>query len=331
MFIALICITRIAGIVCISIAVFFVITSRNFSIKKKIVQGIAICLLGSSALILNLWRNYLSGNSLTGLRQKSVTPFYDNLQLINAVMDEWLQIHSVFLKTPSIIGSLLLFVSGMYLLWKLIKKEAINGLKYVLMVSFLAYCLLILLTSTISRYDPINNRLLSPAYIPFVLICATWGGMLFKNLHKGFVKSFIVVALLLCFIFFSYQQFASVKFRVKQVSTKGIAGFKADDWKKSAILKYLKQHQGSLIKDQLIYSNAPAAVYFHTGLANNLLPEKVHPSEISEYYLTSKHYLFWFYNETFKNELLSPDSISKYKHIDTIALLDDGAIYQIRQ
>jgi hypothetical protein len=118
--------------------------------------------------------------------------------------------------------------------------------------------------------------------------------------------------------------------RVSVVKSNGIAGYISEDWKKSETLQYLKNNMDGKLKEYSIFSNEPAAVYFHSGLSCSMLPEKIHKEEVVSYYQNTKHYLIMFSKRSFKDELLELDSISRHKYIDTIAILADGGVYQIR-
>src|SRR5476651_2035174 len=67
----------------------------------------------------------------------------------------------------------LAFIAGF--LYNAFRKRAMySSYENIILAFFIVYALFMIISATISRYERINNRLLSPLFIPFIWGCTHW-------------------------------------------------------------------------------------------------------------------------------------------------------------
>ena len=320
------CDTRIAGISLIGTSIAIIALQNKFSIKKKAIDSALYLLISCSVISINILRNnYLSG-SMAGIRQKSETSLFANIHLLGDTVLQWVQIPLTTLNglvTGILIMSFLLFIS----VKKLIKKHN-STIELITTIFTFFYFGFIILTSTLSKYEPINNRLLSPAFIPCLLIITASLPQLIKNI-KGRVLRFSVIGLIAIIILvFENRQINYCVNYIDEIKDAGIPGYTETDWQESDIVKFLqdKQHleTNGLDKKMPIYSNAADAVYFYSNLIATNLPETAHTTQLSEYYGSGNDYIIWFNNDFDYKAIVRLEEITLHRHLDTIKTFKDG-------
>jgi len=126
------------------------------------------------------------------------------------------------------------------LLWKAFKGR-INSYENIVIAFAIVYGLFIVISASISRYERINSRLLSPMFIPLLIACTSWVPdvlRLIKSKTK-YVLAGIAVVLMLTF---EYYTAAADYQRYDDEYDYGVPGYSDDDWNKSEFIVYLR-HQ----------------------------------------------------------------------------------------
>jgi hypothetical protein len=298
---------------------------RTLPIKRKIGHILIYGVAASSLLVLNLVRNALATSRLTGPREVSVTPFMKNVYYFGTVMIDWAG-GTDKLYTYAIPLTILLFVFlTAVLLYGYLKKN-IGSYENLAVAFTFVYGAFIIVSSTFSRYERINTRLLSPLFVTLLLSCTFWVIDLIKKINTRGKYIALPIAILLI-AGFCYQELTTDLQRYDDENDYGVPGYTDDSWNKSAFAAYLKK-DSSLFKPGVpIYSDANEALYFLSGAKVKLLPHRYFKNTIQQFYQVKHYYLVWF-NAMDNPELISLKDVVKVEHLKVLKQFPEGAIYE---
>ena len=321
---AISCITRYAGVPIIGTGCLLILLDSELAIRKKIVHILIYGSVSISLLIGNLFLNSINTGLSTGTREPSITPFFKNLYLVGTVICDWGSLSKdAYPYATLLAGVILLSLIGI-LAWKVYKKR-VNSYENIVIAFAIVYGLFIVISASISRYEPINNRLLSPIFIPLVIALTSWVPdvvRLVKSKAK-YVLATIAVVMMLAFEYASYQTDWQ---RYDDENDYGVPGYSDDDWNKSEFVTYLKHHKNLFKPDVPVYSDANEAVYLFTGLSSELVPHKFFQKDVQKFYAKKQFYLIWFDNLS-NTELLGLTDILNHKKLVKIGGTKEGEIY----
>lgn len=323
---AVVCITRYAGVTVIGAGGLLLLTDRSMPFRRRWKPIIIFGLIASSLLIINLVRNrFLSGNSM-GPRETSITPFADNFSYFGSVLAGWVGVADVSRGWSVSAAVMVLAVLVGLLLWHTFRK---NFSPYLAIVAGFAliYGAFIIFTSTFSRYERINDRLLSPMYIPLLWALTLWITRL-PYLWPRYIKLVIYGLMTVLALYIGYQLYKIDYQRYDDQFDYGNPGYTDDSWKESEIVAWMKQHPEFFKTNTPIYSDAYEAIYFFTGHTNlKLLPHRYFDDDIKAFYAQPHYYLIWF-NDLDNPELISLKDIVKKQQLKLVAKFKDGAVYE---
>ncbi len=319
------CITRYAGITLVLTGSLLLVFDTKLPLRQKIKHLLIFNFISVSLLTANLLRNALLGQNLTGNRQKSITPLMEILHHFGATLNSWLTVPDDLIdRYASFTG--IFFLSGFVLLffWRFCR-SGFRDSENIAVSFFLVYTLFIIISSTITRYETINNRLLAPAFIPFLLGGSSWVFSFFYR-HKNQKLRYLNVLFLLAFLFLPWREYKADDERYYAENEYGVPGYTDDSWNNSPFAKFLHKHQAVFKPGLPVYSNSSDGFYFFSGLPCQLLPNHHYPWQTKEFVQIQTGYLVWFdvINEA---DLLSLKEISALKNLKLLYKLPDGKVY----
>lgn len=319
--------TRLAGVSIIATGGLLILESRALSWKKKFTHAFIYGLISVSLFVFNLLRNEALTQTLTGNRQKGITPFIVNLKYYGLVLSDWFPFSNLTNAYAVVLGFSFLIIVAVVFLYRLISAKEHHGFEKVAVGFTLIYSLFMLAVATWSRFETINNRLLSPFYIPCILTIGFYFASILKfklsnKLHVGISLVFVIVFLA------TITQYTKTNTATYNENKEGgIGGYSDDDWFiNSGLLNYLKTTPGFFLEDKPIYSNAAHAVYFNTQQHVQILPERKYQNLVDEFNKTPSQLLIWFNNED-NPEVLSMSEVQVSKNLRIISKFNDGVIY----
>ena len=324
---ALTCITRYAGVTLVATGGLLLLLDKQLPWKKKWLHIILFGAVGISLLTINLVVNARVTGMLTGMRQKSLTPLNKNIEYFGNVLCDWFTFLVNHYTFAFWIGLLLLIVFILVFLYRAFTFSQYYTYENISLAFFLVYGLFIIISSTLSRYEQINNRLLSPIYIPFLFTISY--AIPRRIAQAGKTKWLQLTVAIVVAVLFLYNQLATDQLTYKNVSEGGIGGYTEDTWTQSPTVQFLQAHKEILSNDKTVYSNASHALYFLTGTGTETLPERVHDLEVKNFYTEDNFYIVWFNYEDNVDLLNLPEIGAKMK-MDTIHTFPDGAIFFCR-
>ena len=322
---AISCITRYAGVTLIGTGGLLLLLDDKLIISKKIKNVLLFGLLSISLLAANLLLNKINSGLSTGTREPSITPFTDNLYYIGVVICDWGALSKDAYPFARVITSVILLSLIAALTWKAFRKH-INSYENIVVALAIVYGSFILIIATFSRFERINNRILSPLFIPLLIACTSWVPDVIAGI-KNKVAKYIITLIAVCLMLaFEYSTAAVDYQRYDDENDYGVPGYSDDDWNKSDFVIYLKTHKHIFKPGIPIYSDANEVVYLFTGMSSDLIPHKFFQADVQKFYAQKKFYLVWFDN-LYNTELVSLSDILKNKKLTKIGSDKQGSIY----
>ncbi|MBS1564109.1 MAG: hypothetical protein JST39_06955 [Bacteroidetes bacterium] len=318
-------ITRYAGIAFIISCAFLLLVSPGTAIRTRLLH--ITLFLPAAALLpaINLLHNAKASGTLTGFREQALRGLWENLSDTGAEMAEWLP----FLKqAPSSaapwISLLILAALGAAWCRRLFRNKDFHSYENIATGFFLAYTLFMIVSASISRYQPLDNRLLCPGFIP--LLWSIGGGLMERIQAGGRARKIWTAIAIILFVCFQYEQVKEDADTWTDISYAGIPGYTEDQWKQSPTVRFMQKNP-SFFRDGFgIYSNAHDAIWFFTGKKAELLPHNEFARDIRQF-LDQKHcYVVWF-DDGYNPDLVGLDFITGEKKMRLLMKFPDGAIY----
>jgi hypothetical protein len=319
------CVTRYAGIGFIVTAGFLLLVSPGLPWRKRLLH-FAVFLPSAAVLpAINIIHNTLASGTMTGYREPAIQTLMGNITDVGSVFSDWLPFLSRFPSAAPVVAILLITALGIGWLWRLIRNKDFNTYETIATGFFLSYTVFMIISASLSRYQPLDDRLLCPAFIPLLWSIGNWIMTGIQHTAASLKKVAIVSALLLfgCFQYKQWTDDSSTWFDLRHA---GIPGYTEDTWKLSETIHFIQSNKAFFKYGYGVYSNANDALWFFTGMKSELLPHNDFPSDIKEFEVEKHCYVVWF-NDGYNPDLVGLDFISNVKKMVLYKQLQDGAIY----
>ena len=321
---AISCITRYAGVTIIGTGGLMLLLDNQLEIRKKTGHILFFGAISLSLLISNLILNSLSTGLSTGTREPSITPLVDNMHYFGTVLCDWASLSKATYPYAALLTAVILLGLIALFLFKAFKGR-LNRIENVVIAFAVVYGLFMVISATISRYERINSRLMSP-----MIICLLIGGTSWVpdviNFVKSKLKYVLSVIAVLLMLAFEYSTYRTDWQRYDDESDYGVPGYSDDDWNKSEFVVYLRQHKELFKPGIPIYTDANEAVYLFTGMSSELLPHQFFKADVKKFYQIKRFYVIWFDN-LYNTELIGIKEIMKQKKLVKIGSAGQGEIY----
>ena len=334
---ALACLTRYTGIIIILTGLIGIIYWGGKSIKIRLEDSAKFFLLAIIPISVWLMRNYFVYGTFVGQRGTSTYSLHENIRFWYLTILPWYLPASTTTYSPIY---LLLFASPVIIyISKKVKLSDWNSIRLIgpLLTFMMLYSGLIIISSTTTAYDQISDRLLSPVYLPILIIIFFLTYRILTRLTNSFNLKAITVLIFICFIFLIKSQAGNTGHILEEYVNLSGSGYGSESWKKSETIEYLTQH-GGLSDKFTLYSNEPEAVYILTNYATTRSPAKTYynstqviktnPYQKDLRLDTTNACLIWF-DKADRSFLFTVDELKANRKMTEIAHLNDGAIYTL--
>ncbi|MFN6945348.1 MAG: hypothetical protein ACK4ND_10395 [Cytophagaceae bacterium] len=205
----------------------------------------------------------------------SISDFLDKLTLSMHIISTWFMPHQI----PFLIRIILLFIGGITALKLLsfttIKKHLINlRLPGILLVLFSCYLVLLIVSlSIIQITDDIDDRIMSPIYLPGIMLFACLFDKLYKKAAeldhpKKILKSALLIIL---FVWMMYPVLRTAH-NIMEFNSRGTGGFNSIYWKENQIINYLLRTNLTTP----VLSNYSLPLHYYLNMKNNQEVEILH-------------------------------------------------------
>lgn len=319
------CITRYAGITFIGTGGLLLLSDPGLRPGKKIRHLLLFGLIASSLLAINLYHNKLAAGTFTGYREKGITSFSRNLHDFGSVFCNWLPFFNNHYTLASWIGLFWIVVFTIAFTGRLVKKEHFFSYENIATAYFIIYSAFILLSATISRFQQLDSRLLSPLFIPWL-----WGSTCripawtVSGTQRRRIG--VILAVIAGAISFGTGQLRADYEAWDGAKYAGIPGYTEDDWRNSETIRFIRKNKTLMRFKATLYSNANDGIWFLTGVRADLLPHKDFPNDIKEFLAEDHFYVVWF-NDGVNADLIDIAFISRYKKLAEMHEFSDGTVY----
>lgn len=334
---ALACLTRYTGVAVILTGAVCMLLQNKKENANKYYHSIVFLLI--AGLPIGIWviRNYLLSGTFADHRGTSLYTLNDNFQLLyNTVVSWYLPMNS---KTIYVVIMMILLAVWIIFSIRNAKDFAAEAFRLIgpgLLFTVL-YSGTIIITSTTTAYDKISDRLLSPIFIPLLLIFLFAADRMLVWFKKYFDHQGSAILFgLLFIIFIRYPAKNTIHFMDDYIKMSGW-GYNCNAWQKSETIDYLLRG-GHMGKISALYSNEPEAVYIFTNSKTSRSPLKtfynssqlynIKQDEEYAWHNSANVYLVWF-NKTDRNFLFSIEELKNNVKMTEVEHLEDGEIYLI--
>ncbi|GAA3983624.1 hypothetical protein [Mucilaginibacter dorajii] len=327
---AIACVTRYAAVTIVGTGGLLLLLDRTLPLKKKITHIIIYGFVCISLLVSNLLFNRFMSGTVTGPREPSITSFGKNLYYFGNVVCDWMGLtpNQYWLSIPL---ASLIFIGFIAALGYNYYRRHLTSFENLAITFALVYGAFIVISSTFSRYERINHRLLAPIYIPALWGYTSWGLLLLKKIANNNTRKIAGAVMIVAILGFVTKEFFIDKARyVDQiVGEYGNPGYTDESWQDSDFAAYLKTIDKKQFDPKVtIYTDAHEAVYFFSGMSAYLVPHRFFKKDIAKFYTYKHYYLIWF-NVLENPELINLKDIQKVKHLKLIKDFGaEGGIYE---
>lgn len=322
--VAISCITRYVGVTVVGAGGLMLLLDNKLPVKKKIGHILLFGVISVSLLVGNLIMNSINSGLSTGTRYPSLTPFVDNLYYFGTVICDWGALSKSAYPYAAVITSVIMLALIALLLWKAFKGK-INSYENIVIAFAIVYGLFLIISASISRYERLNSRLLSPIFIPLLISCTSWVPDVIR-LIKSKAKYALATVAILLMLAFEYSTALVDYQRYDDEFDYGVPGYSDDDWNKSEFIVYLRHHKNMFKPEIPIYTDADEAVYLFTRMSSTVIPHKANPTDVQKFYAQKRFYLIWFDN-LYNTELINLPDIMKNKKLVKIGEAKEGQIF----
>ena len=259
------------------------------------------------------------------MREKSLSPVTRILHDTGTVFYDWLPFFNHNYSRAGVISVVVAGILMFTLVWQFIQRKRLATYENIAAMFALIYLTFMVTMASVSRFERLNSRLLSPAFIPLLWICSSWIVPVAQKVAPSKRKWVFLTGLLLLF-FFQFGQFSADYETWDGVKDAGIPGYTEDQWKYSPTVQFIEKDSLPFKKGYAIYSNANDAVYFFTGRQGWFLPNKENLKGVTDFFNNPRCYVIWF-NDGDNPDLIGKNFIINTKKMKQVKQFEDGAIY----
>jgi 4-amino-4-deoxy-L-arabinose transferase-like glycosyltransferase len=335
---AMACLTKYVGLVLIPVGIISIFFTSKIKTKEKILHSISFAII--SSLPIGIWfvRNLLISGTFSGPRHLSSYTFLDNIHSMLVTLFSWYFVPPLNSKLFMIV--VIILVVGLTIWYclreKPLLKKYISSVQFILILFILLYIVLLLASSKSGFGQLIDNRYLSPIFIPLTLLILNIVQYTTIYLQKHFRSKIVFPTMaLILLIFISYSIKTTLDNSKKLDSFR--MGFNTQNPLTSSTLMYLIDHP-SISHNCKIYTNNPIDIDFIAHFPAKMSPSKVstslssivtkNTSQLLGIWPEQNACLVWF--DSFdKNTLYSLSDLRMISNIVLIAEFNDGAIYSV--
>ena len=325
------CITRYAGVSLVGMGGLLMLCDarlpfRKGSLLKKAGHMTLYVLVALAPLALNLYRNRRLTGTFTGYREKGLTSLGENIHDFGSVFCDWLPFFHERYGWATVVGiAFILLITGIFVV-RPVKREGFFSYDTIAMSYFIVYTGFILFSATVSRFQQLDSRLLSPLFLPWLWGSTSWiPGALARSPIP--CKRVLIVWTIMGAACFFWGEWTTYKLNWNGIRYAGIPGYTEDQWQKSPMMEYIRNNKADMrTPGGSVYSNAFEGLWLLADLQSDLIPHKDIPGDIRDM-MKGDHFTVIWFNDSENDDLISIDYIRRYKKLSDQRSFPDGTIY----
>ena len=309
------CVTRYAGVSLAAMGGLLMLCDGRLRWGRKKVWHMALFgVLSILFLAPNLYRNLRLTQTLTGYREKGVTPLGLNIHDYGSVLCDWLPFLGQHYQLATAVAIFfILLITGIFL-YRLVRKTGFFSCDTIALSYFVVYSAFILISATVSRFQQLDSRLLSPLFLPWLWGSTCWIPGALRRAATRWKKGGILLCL--------GENWSGIH-------SAGIPGYTENDWRDSETMAFVREHRDSLQNIPrlgTLYSDAFEGLWFLAGVRSDLLPHKDDPEDI-RYMLKEGKFTVILFDDAVNTDLIDIDFLKSRKQLIRELHFKDGAIY----
>jgi hypothetical protein len=325
--VAFACITRYAGVTLIGAGMYLIFFHPKLDVKVKVKHLLAFAIATSSLLVCNLVRNAHVTGLPAGPRERGIVSFQENFSFFSFTISDWLPVFSVSNVVTNVVGILISVAFVLILIDNTSKRWRYGSVLHVCSTFIVIYSVFIIGISTITHFEQLNNRFLSPIYVPLLIGLFLGLNAWLKKLQIN--RSACALLGLILISGFVYNEINISRQMFDEAVNYGVPGYSSDSWKFSRTSLFVKTKKNVFNPAFPIYSNAREAVYFLSGFKAKELAHKVDVKKAQKFLNEKVNYLIWYYG-TDDNDLLDSTTIIRKRQVLKEYKFDDGSIFLLK-
>lgn len=324
--------TRYAGVAIVPAVCLYIFSQKN-GLSEKVKKCFCYASIPTLTYIVYIVRNYLFTGTFMGHRSPSNTGFISNFDRVLLTVIPW------FIKSYYFLVILVCVFLGAFI-WNH-KKEFINKLanaSNIVKFSFsfcFTYSFFIILSSTTTAYDLINDRLMSPIFLHALILIFSFLHFSHSLQNKdNLLKILLISIFVVCSIFTFNATRKDIQFR----KFNGSRGYNSAPWQENELLNYLKNQKN--IFSGTIYSNDIYAFFLiDRNIKATMIPSKKYRNSnvftgvtlenLSVKNPNFEHSYLVYFNGKDRPELFSLDELKNVCEMEEILLTKDGSIFKV--
>ncbi len=316
------CMVRYAGIFSVFSLLLFLIMIPSGRLQKKAYQIIPFSFI--SFLPISLWtlRNYILSGTLFGPRTVASLRPNEIIFLFFDTFSGWFIVQTYILQNDFILILVFIFLTFAVFTACIYQIKDTNILSLVIFA--FTYSLFVFVSSMRFAYDPIDNRLLSPVFIPLVIVLLSFSDKALYPYLKSKVSSSAQSQLIIlgALVWFTHPVLSTLTLGL-EMSQEG-KGYHAIYWQTSPTLAHVRQVREQLTQ-RTVYTNDPEGLYFLAHIRAEHLPFRFRPTWPE----TGQAYLIRF-KHAYRGECLDIiEGLRQAADIEPLVRFSDGEIYLV--
>jgi hypothetical protein len=317
-------VTRYAGVTIICTGGILILLDSTLPFLRRLGDVIIYSLVSPLLLLINLTRNYFLNTTVTGARERSLTPLTTNMHDAGAVFYDWIPFVHGYRGAAWLTFILLVFLA-LLCMRQYLQKKRLTAYEHMATFFSLFHIIFMVVTASISRFETLNSRFMSPVIIPLLWSCSYWMPAVYSRAVKRQKKWMLLLSLFI-FCGFQYQQLAADYETWDGVKDAGIPGYTEDQWRYSPTVLFIQKDSLPFQKGYTIYSDANDAIYFFTKREGKFLPHREDKHGIRQFLKDPHCYVVWF-DDGDNPDLVSREFLLKVKKMKLLWQFADGSIY----
>ncbi|HZQ07866.1 MAG TPA: hypothetical protein VFD70_14880 [Anaerolineae bacterium] len=330
------CLTRYIGATLIATGALALLWMLRANRTRAFVSAGVFAVLSALPLVAWAIRNIIASGDPFGPRAASRYTLLENVALTMGTVANWF-VPDSWAWIFYMLGILLV---GVWLWTRFVQKahyaQAPSLAPYIFyVIIFVAF---LVITSTITAYNRIGTRLLSPIYVPLLLVMLVLFNQVWESLRVGFSKRLLNGAALglvgLLFLFPVQTDWTTIS----RARAQGAGGYNTTQWRASETIHYVRTHRGELTDP--IITNGPDVLYILADVnAISVLPKFQYASNERAYeadtlrgvYPPKPSTLVWLTNSERDDFLFTLPELQELTHLTLVTQLQDGAVYRMER
>jgi hypothetical protein len=325
--VAFACITRYAGVTIVGTGLYLIFFHPALDLKAKIKHLFVFGAGSLCLLVINLLYNAAVTGTTTGPRERGIVSLHENFSFFAFTIADWFPVFSINLIVTFVFGLLILILFSFLLFQQTINPAAYGGVLHIMSCFVVVYVVFIVGISTLTHFEQLNNRFLSPVYIPMIITVVF---LLFNALRSLQINFRLKVAVgVLAASLFLFNEINISRQMFEEALNYGVPGYSSDSWKLSSMTAFLKKNGYLFKRGYPIYSNAREALYFLASFKAGELPHKVDALKSRHFLKEKGNYLIWYYG-TADVDLLDSVRILRNRLPLQEYKFEDGSIFFLK-